>query len=61
VLGIILGPLAETGLKQSLMLGRGRIIAYFLTRPICIILITLIVLSIITQYIKEGKGKKVEE
>jgi putative tricarboxylic transport membrane protein len=61
VLGIILGPIAETGIKQSLMLGRGHIITYFLTRPICVILIILIVLSLITQYIKEGKSKKVEE
>jgi len=60
VLGIILGPLAETGLKQSLMLGKGHVIIYFFTRPICIILITLIVLSIITQYIKEAKVKKVK-
>ena len=61
VLGIILGPIAETGIKQSLMLGRGHIFTYFLTRPICIILITFIVISIITQYMKERKGKKIEK
>lgn len=60
VLGIILGPIAETGLKQSLMLGRGHIIIYFLTRPISIILITFIVISIITQFIKERKREKTE-
>jgi len=60
VLGIILGPIAETGLKQSLMLGRGHIITYFLTRPISIILIIFIVISIITQYIKERKREKTE-
>lgn len=60
VLGIILGPIAETGLKQSLMLGRGHIITYFLTRPISIILITFIVISIITQFIKERKREKTE-
>ena len=60
VLGIILSPIAETGIKQSLMLGRGHIITYFPTRPISIILITFIVISIITQYIKEGKREKME-
>ena len=60
VLGIILGPIAETGIKLSLMLGRGHIVTYFFTRPISIILITFIVISIITQYIKERKREKIE-
>ena len=60
VLGIILGPIAETGIKQSLMLGRGHVITYFLTRPICIILIILTALSLIAQYIKERKKEKSE-
>jgi len=60
VLGIILGPIAETGIKQSLLLGKGHIFTYFLTRPICIILITFIIISLITQYIKENKKEKTE-
>lgn len=59
VLGIILGPIAEIGIKQSLMLSKGHIFLYFFTRPISLILIIFIIISVITQYLRESKNKKI--
>lgn len=55
VLGIILGPIAERGLIQTTGLARSadtNIITFFITRPICIILIILIIISLLTPIIK---------
>lgn len=57
VLGIILGPLAESGIKQSFLLSKGKVISYFLGRPICLILICFIIASILTQVLKTKKIK----
>ncbi len=48
ILGLILGPIAEVGLSQSMLMGHaaGSILAVFFTRPISIVLIILSVLSI---------------
>lgn len=46
VLGIILGNIAEPGLRQSLNLAEGSVLAYYLYRPICIVLLALILLSL---------------
>jgi putative tricarboxylic transport membrane protein len=62
VLGLILGPIAEQGLTQSLLLGRARgsLASVFFGRPISLILIVLTVISIaapiIVQY-RERHGK----
>jgi putative tricarboxylic transport membrane protein len=63
VLGLILGEIAENGFLLGVRLGtaEGSTIAYFLTRPICIIVIVLVLLSagfaFFLEY-KEGKSKK---
>src|SRR5699024_7861351 len=46
LLGIVLGPIAETSLMQSLVISNGSFLI-FLTRPISIVFAVLIVLSII--------------
>lgn len=48
VLGLILGPIAETGLAQSMLMGQaqGSIWAVFFTRPVSVILIVLCILSL---------------
>ncbi|MFO8041666.1 MAG: tripartite tricarboxylate transporter permease [Alkalispirochaeta sp.] len=62
VLGLILGPIAEQGLTQSLLMGRARgsLVSVFFGRPISLILIVLTVVSIaapiIVQY-RERHGK----
>ena len=49
ILGLILGPIAEKGYRQMLALSQGNLMTYVFTRPICVILIVLIVLSISTS------------
>jgi putative tricarboxylic transport membrane protein len=48
VLGFILGPIAELGLRQSLVLGEGRLLAYFFGRPISVVLMALIIISLLS-------------
>ncbi|RST76279.1 C4-dicarboxylate ABC transporter permease [Siminovitchia acidinfaciens] len=49
VLGFILGPIAERGLAQSILLGHasGNIFALFFSRPISVVLIILCLISIL--------------
>ncbi|MFW5643085.1 MAG: tripartite tricarboxylate transporter permease [Alkalispirochaeta sp.] len=63
VLGLILGPIAEKGLAQSILMGRaaGSLTAVFFARPLSIILIVLAAASvaapiIITVRERRGKG-----
>ena len=56
VLAIILGPMAEANLRRSIMMGRGSVIPLF-TRPICIVVIILCVLSLLTPYFQARKKK----
>lgn len=63
VLGMILGPIAEQGLLQSILMGRaaGSPVGIFFTRPISFVLIALTVISIVTPIIvnrreQHGKG-----
>ncbi|MGI6226875.1 MAG: tripartite tricarboxylate transporter permease [Peptococcales bacterium] len=60
VLGMILGPFAENGLVQSMLMGRaeGNIWQIFFTRPISIVLIILSVISISWPFISEWRKNK---
>jgi putative tricarboxylic transport membrane protein len=64
VLGLILGPIAEQGLTQSMLIGKahGSILEFFFTRPITIVLILLCVLSIcgplLSNYFKREATKE---
>lgn len=49
VIGVILGPMADTNLRRALMVGQGDPTAFF-TRPVCLVLITAIVLMLVTQF-----------
>lgn len=51
VLAIILGPMAEKGFRQSLVLAQGEVISYYLTRPLSVILIVLTLLALLTPLI----------
>lgn len=57
LIGIILGPLAETALRQSLVLSNGSM-AIFFQRPITVVFIILIVASIVFPLIKKFKDRK---
>lgn len=49
VLGLILGPIAEAGLTQSMLMGQaqGSVWGVFVTRPVTLMLILLCVLSLL--------------
>lgn len=46
VLGLILGALAEKGLRQSLVMAQGDVLGYYFSRPLSVVLLGLIVLSL---------------
>jgi putative tricarboxylic transport membrane protein len=48
ILGLILGPIAETGFRQSLILSDGPVILYILSNPISLILFAATILSILS-------------
>ena len=59
ILGLILGPFAEKGFRQALVLSRGDMVPYLLKSPISLILIALTILSVATTiYLNSRKGKK---
>lgn len=62
VLGMILGPMAEQGLLQSILMGRasGSIARVFFTRPISLILILFTIFSIITAILVERRALVVQ-
>ena len=62
VLGLILGPIAEAGLSQALLLNGNSLSATLGTlfvRPICVVLMILMVISVCAPFIMEArKGKQ---
>ncbi|MBO4317115.1 MAG: tripartite tricarboxylate transporter permease [Mailhella sp.] len=56
ILGLILGPIAEQGLRQTLTLSRGDVFSYCLSKPISLVLIALIALSIGTSMLRKKKA-----
>lgn len=60
VLGLILGPMAEAGLSQALLLNQndlGVTLMSLFTRPICIVLMVLMAASVVTPFVMERKNK----
>jgi putative tricarboxylic transport membrane protein len=61
VLGLILGPIAEQGLVQSMLIGqaKGNVFALFFTHPISVVLIILCLLSLVgplfTKWLRRKK------
>ena len=61
VLGLILGPMAEEGFRRSFIIAEAEQASVFLMffgRPICMILIAVVVLMIGTAFWQEYRGKK---
>ncbi len=60
VLGLILGPIAEQGLLQSLLLGRARgsMLMVFFARPISVVLIVLTVVSILAPILVQIRDRR---
>lgn len=67
VLGLILGPIAEVGLSQTMLMGQaqGSVWSIFFSRPISITLIILCILSLlsplITDYVSKWSKRRGEE
>ncbi|MBE3572108.1 MAG: tripartite tricarboxylate transporter permease [Moorella humiferrea] len=57
-LGLILGPMAEKGFRQSLDLATGSVITYFLTRPISVIMIILIIATLVAPFLMEKRSSQ---
>lgn len=63
VLGMILGPIAEMGLQQTIALARAHgdhILVNIFTRPICIALLLMTIASLIGPSIRERRRKRKE-
>lgn len=60
VLGLILGPFAENGLVQSMLMGKaeGSMFQVFFTRPISVVLIMLCVISVALPIVAAIRKKK---
>jgi putative tricarboxylic transport membrane protein len=60
ILGIILGPMAEQGYRHSISIGEahGPLGAYFLGRPICIILIIVTLVMIVFPLYREHRLRR---
>ncbi|SNT25337.1 putative tricarboxylic transport membrane protein [Anaerovirgula multivorans] len=61
ILGLILGPLAEQNFRQSLVLSRGNMFGYFLSRPISIFLAVLVIISLFSPIIMKTFSKNTTE
>lgn len=63
VLGLILGPIAEQGLLQSMLMGRaqGSLLLMFFGRPISIVLIVLTAISAVTPFVLARRQKELEK
>jgi putative tricarboxylic transport membrane protein len=64
-LGIILGPMVEANLARALSVASAKstnLLFMSFTRPICIILIILVILSLLTPYLSaRAAGKRAKE
>ena len=58
VLALVLGNMAEIGYRQAVVLAKGNTLAYFMSRPICLILVALIVISLLIPAVNYSKKKK---
>ena len=57
ILGLILGGTAESGLMLSLVMAKGDVLGYYFGRPICLVLMALIVLSVAGPVLSHIRGK----
>lgn len=58
ILGMVLSPIAENNWRRALILSRGNMWKYFLSRPISIVLLLLVVLSLFAPIVIDKVNKK---
>lgn len=49
VLGVVLGPIIDSQLRTALVLTKGPVVLSFMSRPICVVLITVILITVLSQ------------
>lgn len=57
VMGIVIGPIVENRLRQSLSIGEGDP-SFILTRPVSLIILALILITVIGPVLRDRKAKK---
>ena len=57
VLAVILGSMAENGFSQSLIMAKGNVVGYYLSRPISCVLIILILFALLWPVYQWAKTK----
>jgi putative tricarboxylic transport membrane protein len=61
VLGLLLGGIAEDGFVQSITIAKqSPVIQLFVTRPICIVLVVLIIISLLSPLIVQFASRRVK-
>ncbi|SEA35352.1 putative tricarboxylic transport membrane protein [Thalassobacillus cyri] len=58
ILGMILGPIAENGLRQSMLMAKTDLLTYYFTRPISVVLIALTVISLFSPLVMKWWEKR---
>lgn len=61
VLAIILGPMAERNLIQSISMSYGKIVGYYFSRPLCVVFLVLILLALLSPTIGKFLSKKIQK
>jgi putative tricarboxylic transport membrane protein len=58
ILGLILGPIVEAGITQSIVMAKGNVFMYFITRPISVILLVLMIVTFFIPAMLKRWNKK---
>ncbi|MFD1415737.1 tripartite tricarboxylate transporter permease [Oceanobacillus jeddahense] len=64
ILGLILGPIAESGFRQSLTMSQGNLLSFYFSRPISVTIMVLIVGALLSPLIikwMKNKYNKIEK
>ncbi|MBX9391851.1 tripartite tricarboxylate transporter permease [Streptomonospora nanhaiensis] len=59
VLGLILGAIAEKGVRQSLVMAQGDVLGYYLSRPLSLVLLGLILMSLLAPVLAKRMRRSV--
>jgi len=57
ILGLILGPIAETGYRQSMTLSGGDVVGFIMSQPIALVLVVLTALSVASAVVLEARRR----
>lgn len=58
VIAMILGSMAEMGYRQALVMSKGDVFSYYLSRPISLVIIVLIVLALLSPVVQKWRIRR---